>query len=316
MATSSRSERYRPDMVLIDGRHMLFRGADVGSQLTTEMDGMEVPVGGVYGFLNMCLKLKRRYQGALSVAWEGTDNFRYKLYPEYKRKPAPKSEGEAERNAEFMDGLQFQEHVLKGILCHLGIHQFSGEGGEADDVLGTITARLLVSDTERRIAVYTGDSDLRQLVNDRLYVVAPGRKGADKVYDPEAVMERHGVAPAYIPLQKALAGDSSDNIPGIPGVGDKTAAKLIDAYKTLEAIMEAAHDPDAWASTERYRKLVLTHQDRLPLYLRLTTIRRDIKLERLEVDFNPMKARKLMSRLKFKRMLEAGPFADLTRLRK
>ena len=318
MATSSRSEnRYRPHLVLVDGRHMLYRAADVGHALTVEReDGALVPVGGIYGFLNMLLKLKRRYTGAVSVAWEGRQNFRHVLYPDYKRKAPAKTEGEAERNREFMTGLQFQEEYLRAILSKLGVRQFSGVGGEADDVLGTLVTGLTRLDGERTIGIYTGDSDLRQLVSKQVRVIAPMPKGKDKVYDCEAVWVKHDCRPGSIPLLKALAGDSSDNIPGIPGVGDKTAAKLIREYGELDEIIASAESiNDDWILSERFRGLVLKHREVLPLYLNLTTIRCGIRLIPHEVDFKPMEARHLMSVLKFKRLLERGPFTDLTRLK-
>src|SRR5690606_12980193 len=101
-------------------------------------DGAIIPTGGVHGFLNVLIKLKRRYRGIIAVAWEGSDNFRFKLYPEYKKKAVPPDD----EQRQFYDDLGLQEALLNDILGLLGVRQFRGVMCEADDVIGTICNRL------------------------------------------------------------------------------------------------------------------------------------------------------------------------------
>lgn len=297
--------RYTCDLTIVDGRHLLYRSADVNRMLTAEVDGEVVPVGGVHGFLAVLMKLKRRYRGIVVVAWEGKDNFRFKLYPEYKKKPPPEPEMRV-----FYDELGSQERLLIDILSKLGVRQFRGVECEADDVIGTLVTRW----TKPTIGVFSGDSDLRQLVEgDRVVVLAPGRKGMDVKYNEDAVIDKHGVRPDQIPDLKAIAGDGSDNIPGVKGIGDKGAAKMLNAHDTLAGVLYAAQAEESWSFTERQRGLINATPE-LKLFLQLTRIKRDVVLLPHPVDSKPMEARRLMKRLSFKRLLEAGAFADLKQL--
>lgn len=302
----SNPNRYTCDLIVVDGRHLLYRSADVNRLLTAEVDGEVHPVGGVHGFLTVLTKLKRRYQGILVVAWEGSDNFRFQLYPDYKKKPAPDPEMRV-----FFDELGSQERLLIDILSKLGVRQFRGERCEADDVIGTLTARW----TQQTIAVFSGDSDLRQLVEgDRVVVLAPAKKGMETKYNAESVIDRHGVRPDQIPALKALAGDGSDNIPGVRGIGEKGAAKMLQHYDTLAGIIYAAKAEGSWAFTERQRGMINEAAEDLKLYLQLTTIKRDVALRSYPAEHKPLEARRLMHRLQFKRLLEPGSFTDLKRL--
>jgi DNA polymerase-1 len=297
-------DRWRPDVVLIDGRHLLFRAADAHSTLEAATDdGDSIPTGGVYGMLTVLVKLRRRYGGRYIIAWEGSGNFRYKLFPDYKRREPP-----TEAVKQFKSDLIRQERIVRRILGLLGVRQYEAVGGEADDVLGTIADRA--EQAGLKVAIFTGDSDLHQLVSDSVVVIRP-EKRREVVYDLDAVKERWGVASKDLPLLKALMGDSSDSIPGIPGVGEKTAAKMIQEYGSLSEIVAAAKNKDAWAFSERYRNLVQTHASDAMLYLRLTTIDRNMKLKEDPVKVDPLGARRAMKELKFRRMLEAGNFKDL-----
>lgn len=307
MGTTSHSDRFKPDVVLIDGRHLLFRAADAHRTLeTTTNDGETVPTGGVFGLLTVLVKLRRKYGGRYIVAWEGSNNFRYKLFPAYKRREPPTDAVE-----QFRSDLIKQERIVRRILGLLGVRQYEAVGGEADDVLGTVADRA-----ERaglNVAIFTGDSDLHQLVSDDVVVIRP-EKRKEVVYDIDAVVKRWGVMPDSLPLLKALMGDSSDSIPGVPGVGEKTAAKIVQEYETLMGVEDAANDVNSWTLTERYRNLVRKHIEDVKLYIQLTTVRRDMKLKADACKTDPMGARRVMKGLKFRRLLEAGNFRDLMRL--
>jgi DNA polymerase-1 len=129
------------------------------------------------------------------------------------------------------------------------------------------------------IGLYTGDSDMRQLVGDGVYVVVPGgSKANDKLYGPAEVFEKHGVTPAQIPDLKALAGDDSDGIPGLAGIGGVTAAKLVSAYGTAEKVVKAAQGGMPLPVPERHRALLASSEAAVALYKWLATIRLDVRL--------------------------------------
>jgi DNA polymerase-1 len=291
--------------MIVDGRHLLFRNADVNRAMVANVDGETVSTGGVFGFMTTLMKLKRRYRGQVVIAWEGeTRNFRYGLWPTYKKKPPPTDE-----MVVFLADLNSQERQLREILSNLNVKQFDGFECEADDVVGTLASRW----SHPTIGIFSGDSDLRQLVteDDRVFVLAPGKKGADTKYGHDEVIERHGVPPCKLPALKALAGDSSDNIPGVPGVGDIIAARWISQYGDIESVIAAARDN---AFTPKKCESVLAAADNVRTFLALTEIRRDVRLISQRCRLDVMKARRLMRRLEFKRLLDDGSFSDLKQL--
>lgn len=262
----------RADIIALDGRNLLWRTADAYSRLSVEIEGENIPTGGLYGFLSCALRIHSAYRGRVVVAWEGRDNFRFKLFPDYKAKRTPKTETERQAYFDQISELAETEVRLRELLGAMGVHQFEGVGCEADDVLGRLST--LGSD-DRRVVIYSADSDVHQLVRDSVTVVAPGRgSSGDRTFDAPAVIEKHGVRPDQLADLKALSGDTSDGIPGIRGVGAKTAAILIGHYGTLEGVLEAAakEDPD-WPSTPRYRGLVAEGAEEAKLFQRLTRIR-------------------------------------------
>jgi 5'-3' exonuclease len=174
-----------------------------------------------------------------------------------------------------------QERRLKAILRALGVRQYYGIGCEADDVIGRLAYEY--SQDKDAVVIYSGDSDLRQLVNDRVCVIAPGFRGKDAYYGREEVLQKHGVPPELLADQKALSGDSSDNIPGIPGIGPVKANKLIDAFGGIESIIAVAHgvvaareiDDDyasAWPIEERFVDKIVERDGSIRLYKKLTLI--------------------------------------------
>lgn len=258
------------DCVILDGRHLLWRTSDAFKQLEAEVDGETIPTGGVYGFLNCALRVRARYGGRCVVAWDGPRNFRLKLYPSYKGKDQPL---DAER-LELIQEMAAQESVLRTFLTSLGVDQYTGLNCEADDVIG----RLAGSERSRgrAVAMYSGDSDLRQLVCPGVIAVAPER-GRDKLYDESAVEARHGVPPRLLAQLKALSGDSSDKIPGAPGIGPVTAAKLLNHYGSLSKVLAAAEAQDpGWPDTKRRLDAVAGSVGLVRRFYALTKIRTDM----------------------------------------
>lgn len=228
-----------------------------------------MPVGGVYGFLSVGLRVHSRYGGKVAVAWEGRRNFRVDLYPSYKGRDRPP---DPER-LEIIQEMIHQERLLIGLLRSMGVRQYRGVNCEADDVIGRLAT--IGKRCRATTIVYSGDSDLRQLVGSGTYAVSPG-KSSDTLYNEQQVVDKHGVPPVLIAEYKALSGDSSDNIPGISGVGPKTAAALLNHYGALRAVCRAAKDGDeGWPVAERFRASIRSGAEDLRLYLKLTRIRTD-----------------------------------------
>ncbi|GMA31146.1 hypothetical protein GCM10025875_11380 [Litorihabitans aurantiacus] len=216
-------------LLLIDGHSMAYRAffaLPVENFATT--DGQ--PTNAVYGFTSMLINLVRDEKPThVFVAWDRSGpTFRTEQYPEYKgtRSASPD---------EFRGQVALIQEVLGALTVpHLGI-----EGIEADDVLATIATRAQERGAE--VLICSGDRDTFQLVTDRVTVLYP-RKGVSDLarMTPEAVEEKYGVPPERYPDLAALVGETSDNLPGVPGVGPKTAAKWITAYDGLQNVVASA----------------------------------------------------------------------------
>ena len=211
-----------PDsFVIIDGNSLMHRAFHALPPLSNE-DG--VFTNAVFGFLSMLLKVvETEHPAYVAVAFDlHGPTFRHADYSEYKagRKPtAPE--------------LRPQFPLVRECLTAMGIRQLTASGFEADDILGTIARRCEEAGVPALLV--TGDRDSMQLVTETSHVLYTKRGVTDVVrYTPEKVLEDFGVTPAQIPDLKGLMGDASDNIPGVPGIGEKTAVKLLAAYGTLE----------------------------------------------------------------------------------
>lgn len=257
------------DLLILDGRHLLWRTSDAFKELHAEVEGKQTGTGGIYGFLATALRVHSRYGGKTVVAWEGVGNFRLDLFPTYKDKHlAPDPE-----RVEAISEMSVQERELRKILTRLGVDQYQGKGCEADDVIARLARQA-----DGSVFIYSGDSDLRQLVNERVTCVSPGWGGGpDSVYDEPAVLKRHGVPPKLLAQLKALAGDNSDKIPGAKGIGAVTAAKLLNHYGSLKAVLKAARSSATdWPETPRRRKIIAEATADVLLYYKLTKIRDDL----------------------------------------
>ncbi|MCI5836551.1 MAG: DNA polymerase I [Veillonellaceae bacterium] len=207
-------------LVLIDGNSLLYRAFFALPPLS---NAQGVPTNAVYGFLLMLVKvfedLRPEY---VAVAFDkGRTTFRNKVFAEYKghRPDAP-------------EDLVPQFALIREVLQTLGIAAYELEGYEGDDLIGTLAKRW---ENECEVGIVTGDRDTLQLVSPRTTVYLT-KKGATNIValTPAAVREEYGITPAQVVDMKALMGDSSDNIPGVPGVGEKTAVKLLQQFGTLD----------------------------------------------------------------------------------
>lgn len=266
--------------LIIDGRNLLYRCSDAFRTLSTEIEGREVGVGGMYGFLSIVIKIHARYGGAVWVAWEGkrSRNFRRTLFPEYKKRPEPDPATLA-----FLQDMGEQEVRLRAVLRAIGVRQYKGVQCEADDVMARIVSDFCAEET---CVVYTGDSDLRALSDGkRVTVVAPGfgRQSQDKIYTPAEVKAKHGVEPCQLADLKALAGDNSDGIPGLKSIGPKTAAELLCCYGDLDGVIRAARSDDsAWPVAQRFKGVVAAGAKDARLYRKLTGLRMDAEVQEIE----------------------------------
>lgn len=248
-------------ILIVDGNSLMFRAFYAMPELTAP-DG--APVGAVYGFLGMLLKAMDDYaptRAAVAFDLKGP-TFRHLDYEAYKagRKPTP-------------DPLRPQFPLLKDILRAMEVPVVEKEGYEADDILGTLAEQSARAGVEA--VIVTGDRDALQLVRPGVRVVIT-RKGISQTeeYDEALLRERYGLTPAQIPDLKGLMGDSSDNIPGVPGIGEKTALRLLHAYGSVEGVLSHAGE-----LTGRQRELVETGAESARFSRRMATICRDVPLE-------------------------------------
>lgn len=246
-------------LLVLDGNSIINR-AFYGIKLLSTKSG--IYTNAVYGFLNILLKLKEISQpDAIGVAFDvHAPTFRHKKYDEYK----------AGRHA-MPDELRMQMPILKDILKSLGIKTVECEGWEADDILGTLAQACRSTGNECFIA--TGDRDSLQLAHGGIKVLLAHTKAGRPVtdiYDENTVMEEYGVTPAELIQVKALQGDSSDNIPGVAGVGTKTALDLIQRFHNIDYIYENLDEIDI---KKGVREKLARDKDKAYLSLDLGTIR-------------------------------------------
>ncbi|MEG0766996.1 MAG: 5'-3' exonuclease H3TH domain-containing protein, partial [Clostridia bacterium] len=248
------------DFLVIDGNSLMHRAFHALPPLD---DGNGTYTHAVYGFMSMLLKViaeaKPRY-AAVAFDLHGP-TFRHLAYTEYKagRKPMD-------------DMLRPQFPLCKQLLGEMGVCVLESPGFEADDVLGTLAAQCEAA--QWTALLVTGDRDALQLVTNTTHVLYTRRGISDTVeFDEKTVLDTFGVSPLQIPDLKGLMGDASDNIPGVPGIGEKTAVKLLHAYGDLDSILDHAEE-----QTGKLRERLLTHRALAEKSLWLATIRRDAAL--------------------------------------
>lgn len=213
--------------ILIDGNSLMFRAYYAMNAPMTSKDG--TPTGAIYGFLSMLFKLLEREPSHIAVAFDRREpTFRHEKYPDYKagRKPTPPD-------------LLEQMPILRQILREMGVRELDCPGYEADDILGTLSRKAM--DRGQACLIVTGDRDALQLTTDTVHVLLTKRGITDTAeYTPALLQETYGLTPDHMRDLKALMGDASDNIPGVPGVGEKTALKLLGEYGDLEGVLSHA----------------------------------------------------------------------------
>src|SRR3981189_1438603 len=248
--------------MLLDGNSLAFRAFYALPAENFKTQG-GLTTNAVYGFTAMLINLLRD-EGPTHIAAAfdvSRETFRKEKYPEYK----------AGRSA-TPDEFRGQIDITKEVLVALGITVLAEAGFEADDLIATLATQA--EDEGYRVLVVTGDRDSLQLVSDDVTVLYP-RKGVSGLtrFAPEAVVEKYGLTPTQYPDFAALRGDPSDNLPGIPGVGEKTAAKWIKQFGSFADLVERADEVKGKAG-ENLR----AHLESVKLNRRLTEMVRDVAL--------------------------------------
>src|SRR6266567_1295688 len=217
----------RKRFVIIDGKSVFYQGYYAMPNLSNK-DGL--PTGGVYGFAMLALEvIKKLKPDYVAVAWDKPKTNirkRLELYPEYKagRKPPP---------PDFYE----QIPVLHELLQTFGWPLYEMDDYEADDLMGALAVQASKKDIETLLV--TSDLDLLQVVHDDIHVFAL-KKGLNDIelYSPKSFEAKYGIGAEQFLDMKSLKGDSSDNIPGVPGIGEKGAIELLKQYKTLDGVYE------------------------------------------------------------------------------
>ncbi len=247
-------------LVLIDG-HSIINRAFYGIPDMTSISGEHT--NAVYGFLNIMLKIcDEEHPDYLCVAFDvKAPTFRHEMYDAYKgtRKPMPAE-------------LHEQVPLLKKVLHTMNISTFEHAGWEADDILGSLAKRAEREGLE--VSLISGDRDLLQIASDKIKICIPKTKGGKtetECYYTKDVLEKYKLPPSGIIELKALMGDNADNIPGVPGVGEKTATDLLVQYKTMEGVYEHI---DEITKKALHEKLV-ANKDKAILSKKLATIKTD-----------------------------------------
>ena len=251
-------------LFLIDGMAQIYRAhfAMIKNPLTTK-DGRHTSA--IFGFMNSLFKLLRDenpdYIAVVLDCKEPT--FRHKLYTEYKA-----------TREKMPDELVGQLEPLYEVISHTNIPILKKPGYEADDIIGTLVKKA----EQAGLVTYmvTGDKDMMQLVSETTFMYSPGNRfKPTTIYDKIKVKEKWGVGPDGIIDMLALVGDTSDNVPGVDGVGPKTAKKLLDQYKDIETILEHADE----AKNKRVREGLQNGRDLVHLSRELVTIHCDVPVE-------------------------------------
>src|SRR5215208_3007800 len=259
MATNGDHPR---ELFLIDGNSLAYRAFFALPESIATSDGR--PTNAIFGFASMLVKILTDYGPVPTVVvWDAGMSGRKEISPDYK----------AQRSSR-PDLLKLQWPHLRPLVEAFGYRNISVEGAEADDVSAALAGRAREHGIP--VMVVTGDRDAYQLVGDGVRIMTTSRGITDtKVYDRQGVIDRYGIPPELVPDFIGLKGDTSDNIPGVPGIGDKTAAELLQRFGSLEGVLEHV---DEISGAKRKQNLT-EHADDARLSKRLATMVHDVPVE-------------------------------------
>jgi 5'-3' exonuclease len=281
--------------MLVDGMALLFR-----AYFATSFSGYimktstGIPTNAIHGFVKYFWDAVQTFQPTHVVCcWDmGSKTFRSDLYTEYKaNRDAPPEE------------LIPQFDLIKEVVTSFGVPNVGLVGYEADDCIGTL-AHFYANQKDTDVQILTGDHDSLQLLSDRIQVLIM-KKGMSNyaVYTPEMLMEEKGITPQQLIDLKGLMGDSSDNYPGVKGIGEKTALKLLHEYQSIEGVLE-----NLSSLTPAIRKKIESDVDMLHLSRDLARIRCDVpvecQLEECGWSMNPERVIQQFEELEFKGLIK------------
>lgn len=279
-------KKHNKSVYLIDGHALLYRAFYAIQDLSTSK-GM--PTNAIYGFLNMLRKIIREHEPEImAVAFDmKAPTFRQKKYEEYKvhRKPMP-------------DNLIPQVPKIKEIIEAYGIKICQMEGYEADDIIATLAKRAEKKGYD--VTIVTGDKDALQLVDEKIRVLSPHTTG-DKIYDSDEVKNKYGVEPKEMTDLMALIGDTSDNVPGVKGIGKVTASKLINEYGSVEGVYKNIDK----ISSESVRKKLTEGKEMAQLSRELVELVEDVPVK-LDIERSTMEEPDLEQLAEIYKELEFG----------
>src|SRR3984893_306594 len=253
-------------LFLIDGPSLVYRAFFALPESIATSRG--VPTNAIFGFASMLVKIMTEY-GVLPtvVAWDAGSSGRTELFADYKAKRRSRP-----------DLLKQQWPAMEPLVEAFGYSNVRVEGYEADDVIASLAEQALHAEPPVPVTIVTGDRDVFQLIDERdlVRVMATARGITEtKIYDRQAVVDRYGIPPELIPDFYGLKGDTSDNIPGIPGIGEKTASELIQRYGSLAGVLSHIED----ISGPKRKQSLFDHAEDARVSKRLATVQRDVMVD-------------------------------------
>lgn len=284
-------------LIVIDSHSLLYRAFHALPPLTNSKGQ---PTGAVYGFLLTLFKAVKDLQANYVVACFDTKKptFRHEQFEEYKihRPAAP-------------EGIIPQFSLMKEVLQAFNIPVFEKEGYEADDLVATIAKK---AEKEAEVYILSGDLDNLQLLSDTIKLYTLGKGIKDYIlYDEDKVIERFGVKPSQMNDFKALTGDASDNVPGVPGIGKKTAAELIQKYGSIKNLYDEL-STDTAVLKPKVKESLKQNKDKAMLSLELVETKKDVdidfKLDDCKMsDFDREKVKNIFVELGFNSLIDKLP---------
>ena len=265
MESTGTGDQAGRSLLLVDGSALLYRSHFAFLRNPLRNAAGEV-TSAVFGVLQALLPLiDKRKPDRLAVVFDTTaPTFRHRVYPEYKA-----------HRPKMPDDLICQIPRVRAVIRYLGISILEQEGVEADDLIGSLAQEAARDGAT--VMIMTSDKDFYQLLGDRILLLSPkGRAGELLTVDRAGVRERYGVEPEQMIDLLALMGDASDNVPGVPGVGEKTATQLLQKFRSLDALYASLDQVERPALREKIR----VNEERARLSQRLVTIRSDLPLDR------------------------------------
>jgi DNA polymerase I len=253
-------------LFLLDGPSLVYRAFFALPESIATSTGE--PTNAIFGFASMLVKIVTEFGVCPTVvAWDAGTSGRTEMFADYK----------AQRRSR-PDLLKQQWPAMEPLVDAFGYSNVKVEGFEADDVIASLAARALEADPPVPVTIVTGDRDVFQLIDDAglVQVMATARGITEtKLYDRQAVIDRYGIAPELIPDFYGLKGDTSDNIPGIPGIGDKTASELIQRFGSLEQVLANVEE----IKGAKRKQNLIEHADNARISKQLATVQRDVAVD-------------------------------------